>query len=309
MGSDDTHVYTDHRNLLYVFHPTALEPNLGRHVVSKLQRWALYLSQFPYHIEHVSGEANVMADIMTRWFQGYRGKRDPQMARRVRAGENETISPFDKEFELPTIGDIKRAQQSGVSDIPKNAKLDDGVMKVNHHIWLPPSEHILQMQVMIMAHCGISGHRGVAATTSIAMEQYIWSTMKSDCREFVQQCLHCMTAASGEKIPRPLSSTVHGSRPNEVIHFDYLYMGPGVDGIQYVLLIKDDFSSYSWLVPCRAATAEEVAKALSRWIRVFTPMNIWVSDQGSHLKNRIMDKLAHNYGVPHKIYCRPRTLG
>ena len=36
MGSDDTHIYTDHRNLLYVFHPTSIEPGLGRHVISKV---------------------------------------------------------------------------------------------------------------------------------------------------------------------------------------------------------------------------------------------------------------------------------
>ena len=31
------HVFTDHRNLLFVFAPLALEPALGRHVVSKVQ--------------------------------------------------------------------------------------------------------------------------------------------------------------------------------------------------------------------------------------------------------------------------------
>ena len=67
-----THVYTDHRNLLFVFAPLALEPALVRHIVSKVQRWALFLSRFPYVIEHVSGTENVFADIMTRWTKGYR---------------------------------------------------------------------------------------------------------------------------------------------------------------------------------------------------------------------------------------------
>ena len=69
------HVFTDHRNLLFLFAPLALEPALGRHVVNKVQRWALYLSQFPYLIEHVDGQNNIFADILTRWLKGYRSER------------------------------------------------------------------------------------------------------------------------------------------------------------------------------------------------------------------------------------------
>ena len=39
------------------------------------------------------------------------------------------------------------------------------------------------------------------------------------------QCLHCMDSKAGEKVPRPLGETVHGTRPGEVVHFDYLYVG------------------------------------------------------------------------------------
>ena len=72
MGSQPTHIYTDHRNLLFVFAPLALEPALGRHIVSKVQRWALFLSRFPYVIEHIEGKSNIFADILTRWTKGYR---------------------------------------------------------------------------------------------------------------------------------------------------------------------------------------------------------------------------------------------
>lgn len=72
MSSELTHIYTDHRNLLFVFAPLALQPALGRHIVSKVQRWALFLSRFPYVIEHVDGKANIFADILTRWTRGYR---------------------------------------------------------------------------------------------------------------------------------------------------------------------------------------------------------------------------------------------
>lgn len=43
LKESNTHVFTDHRNLLFVFNPEVLQPALGRHIVSKVQRWALYL--------------------------------------------------------------------------------------------------------------------------------------------------------------------------------------------------------------------------------------------------------------------------
>ena len=75
LAEENTHLYTDHRNLLFVFNPLALDPALRRHIVNKVQRWGLYLSKFSYIIEHIPGDKNVVADIMTRWCCGYCGKR------------------------------------------------------------------------------------------------------------------------------------------------------------------------------------------------------------------------------------------
>ena len=70
MSGRPAHVFNDHRNLLFVFAPLALEPALGRQVVSKVQRWALFWSKYNYVTEHIDGDDNVFADILTRWTTG-----------------------------------------------------------------------------------------------------------------------------------------------------------------------------------------------------------------------------------------------
>ena len=75
LAEGNIHLYTDHRNLLFVFNPLALKLLFQRHVVSKVQCWGLYPSRFSYAIEPVKGEKNIMADIMTRWWRGYRRKK------------------------------------------------------------------------------------------------------------------------------------------------------------------------------------------------------------------------------------------
>lgn len=72
---NDIHLFTDHRNLLFVFNPLAMRPSLGRHIVNKVQRWALFISRFMYTIEHVEGKRNITADMLTRWYVGSRNNR------------------------------------------------------------------------------------------------------------------------------------------------------------------------------------------------------------------------------------------
>ena len=42
----ETSIYTDHRNLVFIFDPLKSHPNMPAYLVSKIQRWALILSQF-----------------------------------------------------------------------------------------------------------------------------------------------------------------------------------------------------------------------------------------------------------------------
>ena len=75
-------------------------------------------------------------------------------------------------------------------------------------------------------------------------------------REVVRQCLHCADTCSGDVVPRPLGETVHGTGPNEVVHFDYLCVGEsgpqasqGLSedgGFRYMLVIMDDLSNYAF---------------------------------------------------------------
>ncbi len=60
-------IFTDHANLVYLYDPYGRNPGIVRHTASKLMRWAIKLSAFRYVIEHLPGESNVWADILTRW--------------------------------------------------------------------------------------------------------------------------------------------------------------------------------------------------------------------------------------------------
>ena len=97
-------------------------------------------------------------------------------------------------------------------------------------------------------------------------------------REFVQQCLHCADKRSGDVVLRPLGETVHGTAPNEVVHFDYLYVGEsgpqasqGLSedgGFRYILVIMDDLSNFVSMEPVEVCTAEATAASLLTWCKI-----------------------------------------
>ena len=106
---------------------------------------------------------------------------------------------------------------------------DEGLFRIHargrHVLWIPDSDKQLQVRLMIWAHARDAEHRGVAATLVRLQEVCVCSGMEAQMLEFVRQCLHCADTHSGDVVPRPLGETVHGTAPNEVVHFDYLHVG------------------------------------------------------------------------------------
>ena len=59
-------VFTDHRNLQYIFGDAILR----KPTAQRLERIRLYLSGFHYEIRHIDGESNVFADMLSRHLSG-----------------------------------------------------------------------------------------------------------------------------------------------------------------------------------------------------------------------------------------------
>lgn len=296
-----TRVFTDHRNLLFTFNPISMEPSLGRHKVLKVVRWALFLSAFTYRIEHVPGDVNTWPDIMTRWMRGYR---KPPSIRRVSPAipfSGVPVPPESPEFQWPSMEEILKTQDEHKNSVPKEATKESGLILVKGAAWIPDDCIDLKLRFLTIAHAGDSGHRGSDATEQALREKFYWKDQREDVRSFVSSCLLCVLGKSGEKIPRPLSTTLHASKPNEVIHFDYLFMGESDKHNKYVLVVKDDLSGYCWLEPTSSASAEHTANVLARWIRIFTTPSVWVSDQGSHFKNEVMQQLSSEHRIRHNF--------
>jgi hypothetical protein len=293
-------IYTDHRNLVYLFDPMGAEPGMHRHTAAKLLRWGARLSAFNYVIEHISSTDNCWADLLTRWGAS---PPDEHSVKRLLASGIIDDPRFDS---FPRAEDISRAQTAAVkrnSAIPRGFAISNALYRSGELVWIPEDRELI-VRLLVVAHAGRGGHRGREATKAILKERFYMEDLDQYVRTFVQECLHCQWSSQKNE-SRPLRSQIHGTRLNQVIHFDFLYLGL-TESVAYVLIIKEDISGYIWLIPCEEPTADVVVDALTNWFSTFGVAEVWVSDQGSHFRNQVMDRLRQTLNVKHRFtqpYC------
>jgi Integrase zinc binding domain len=103
-------------------------------------------------------------------------------------------------------------------------QIDAGGMRMmNNELWIPECAVELQLRLCVEAHCrSAAGHRAYEATLGAIKEFVVWISMAKDVKVFVQNCLHCVATVPRDKVPRPLGTQLHATKPNEILHFDFL---------------------------------------------------------------------------------------
>jgi transposase InsO family protein len=291
------HLFTDHRNLQFIFSPASVVSTVPKYTADKLQRWAIVLMSYDYIIRHIPGEENVWADLLSRW-----GSPLASVCALVRLQPQQSPLLSD-EFVWPSVKDLKHAQ--GVAKSNDSLWSDDlwkGVdglwYTANEQVVIPEDADELKIRLLVVAHFSVGGHRGATVTADIVKKKFWWSTLDTDVKLFVSKCLHC-ASASGDWMHRPLGEALHADKPNELLHFDYVYMGKSDDGYEYLLVIKDDASKFVWLLPAKSADSGFVADSLIQWFASFGVCHYWVSDQGTHFKNQLIEDLQRVLGANH----------
>lgn len=147
------------------------------------------------------------------------------------------------------------------------------------------------------------------ATLNNITGRFWWKKLAQDDDCFANSCLQCMAAEPGEIVPLPLRHALHATTPNEIIHFDFCYIGQSTGPEKYVLIIKDDLTSYVWIMPVRNIDAVTTAECLLKCFATFCTVRAWISVQGSHLMNETVAEIRdctnsqHHFTLPYCPWC------
>lgn len=97
-----------------------------------------------------------------------------------------------------------------------------------------------------------------------------------------------------------LSSLIRGDKPNEVVHSNFLYIGPAEGSfVKGMLWIEDGVSPYTWLYPCASADRNTATSAVSKCIACFICMDWLVADQESRFISLLMTNRTTESYIPH----------
>lgn len=64
---NSVHIYTDHRNLAYIFDPEACVSSVAKTTAQRLNQWKAVLGQYEYTIVHIAGDRNCWGGFLSRW--------------------------------------------------------------------------------------------------------------------------------------------------------------------------------------------------------------------------------------------------
>ena len=304
-------LFVDHKNLVQIFSPK----EVSKPTAQKLQRWALELQRFNYEIEHISGEQNVWADLMTRWgapdsFHDTAEKLTVRVRRIKKATirEEMRVRPLHREdFKWPNLEEI-RSEQNKWLNTENFIRVNSEGLKVlkDGRIIIPDQSEDLKTRLCVIAHSGgNSGHLGYQAATKKLAEFCWWKCCEKDMRELCKLCLHCLPTRGGVRIPRPLGEAVHGTQRNEVLHMDYIYVMPepqnGYHDFQWNLILREDLTGMIKITPAHTPNAMVTVEALMEWLALFGSPQILVTDMASYFMSEVMGQYDRRCNMKHHM--------
>ena len=148
-------LFTDQRNLIFLFDPTLKESGFKKQTVDKLCQWASKIQGCSYIIESLPGEDNLWADMLSRWIT------NPSKARTT-ALRPPTAPLMERAFSWRSILEIQVCREQPP---PGNLELtsSDGVLMFMDKVWVPDANN-LSLRICSVGHGGIAGHPSFEGT-------------------------------------------------------------------------------------------------------------------------------------------------
>lgn len=297
-------ICTDHKPLVAIFGSKKGIPCMA---ASRLQRWAIYLSNFQFEIKHVKGIDNGCADALSRLTYknnvedtsneySYLNFIKNNFSRPIRAADVAIESNKD-----PILSKIINYVRNGWAEITDdNAEmrnyyekrhslsLDENVLMWGHRAVIPKRFRETLLEEMHTTHVG------VVKLKSIARSYFWWPKIDADIEHFVKNCEICRSNQNNpprvESQPWPATK-----QPMERVHIDYF--GP-INNVFYLVLI-DVHSKWIEVGHVKDTSSASTILLLNGFFaRLGFPV-VMVSDNARYFTSIEFEKFCEENGVRH----------
>lgn len=254
-----------------------------KEVPLRVARWAMYLQDFMYEIEHRSGTKMRHVDALSRVTCYMLSE-----------------SIIHRLKEAQSSDDWVRAVRKIVEEKPyEDFYLENGILfkDPNQELIVVPAQ--MENEVILIAHN--QGHFSVKRTQDLVEKSYYIPRLKDKVSRIVDSCVKCIIVneKSGRKegYMQPIDK---GDRPLLTYHIDHV--GPmeiTKKLYNYIFVVVDAFSKYVWLYATRSTGVEEVVKCLEVQSSNFgNPLRI-VSDRGAAFTSNLFREYCDKRNIHH----------
>ncbi|GBN94563.1 Transposon Ty3-I Gag-Pol polyprotein [Araneus ventricosus] len=269
-------VFTDHKPLVYLFHKS------GDKHSPRQQRHSEYISQFTTTIRHVVGDANVVADALSR-ISGISipGVDFQQMALAQTTDE-----------ELQTLLTSNTGLKLQLLPIDNECALycDTSTNRIRPYV---PQE--FRKRVFDAIHS--LSHPGTKATLRLLRFRYVWKNMARDTTAWCRACLDCQKSKVFKHTKTPLGSFKLVDTRFTHVHIDVVGPLPPSRNNRYLLTCIDRFTRWVEAVPMVDQAATTIAQAfLQEWVSRFGVPEVITTDRGTNFQSNLFHNLANMLG-------------
>jgi transposase InsO family protein len=270
----------------------------------RIARWVVRLSAFKFIPHHIKGTLNVVADALSRMFDGVD---TPDLQPSIVApvlydmplAFTDLQSHQTQDLELQSI---TQKLEQGVSLSPYSVR--NGLLYCTAKFDRKPKvvlpQHLIPVVFKFYHESPVGGHLGVYKTLHKIRQYFIWKHMDHDVKTRVKACKLCCLSKPAQSTRVGLLASEVASTPMEKLFIDYVGPFPrSRSGNAYALVAVDAFSKFSWIFPVRRATSSVTIGCLKSIFANFGVCQHLVSDNGTQFTSREFRHFVFGLGIHH----------
>lgn len=282
------HIYLQNLKFKIVTDCNSLRLTLEkRDIVPRIMRWAMFLENYNYDVEHRGNDRMRHVDALSR--------------------ANHILILEDNTFEqnLAISQNLDRNIQRIKADLTKEQstffELRNGLVyrKSNSKLlfYVPESMH---SSVLRASHDQM-GHVGIDKTSDYILQTYWFPKLREKVKNYINNCLRCITYnGSSGKPEGSLHNIPKGNKPFVTIHIDHY--GPlekTSTNKRYIFEVIDAFTKFVKFYSVKSTGVKEVIGKLTDYFSNYSkPLRI-ISDRGAAFTSNEFQNFVEEQGITH----------